>query len=496
MNRDNGKKNQGEEILDRIVYEEMNLCEFPFAALTTQRHLKPLIFSDAITLEGHEIQRIWKVDGSLSLGTPIAIDEEALMVLLSFTTDLYNVSTFSTYRFCKVAGWPTNGRCYKMFQDSMLRIAHTTITATNSFYGRESKRYFSSKSFHIFDELHLYGMETTGIEEIDQHIWDLSKNQIKFSDILMESMQKGNVKPTNLDFYLLLRLPISKRLYRYLDKQFYAHTTLVRNTKTLGFEHIGLSKNYNAFELKRELDKGLSELEKAGYIKSWIHRANGVSVIEKVPGKAERLRPIIEIGCSNNKGVEAPASGYALVVYMHKLAGVQRAPNKLELDQAGRLIRGYSPEVAKFIVDYALEKISRSRTKIQVFGIVMQFEKEASEIYFIREREEEAKQKKAKEQTDKEAQEKRAKDEKEKREKEILEAYEKLPAEERAELERRGEEKIKEEHPAIFQKQLLNPFFIKATAVDIFVSERLREEGASAEGKEAKSSTDQGGQNG
>ena len=39
--------------------------------------------------------------------------------------------------------------------------------------------------------------------------------------MIFQSFQSGNLKQLDLEFYLRLRLPTTKRMFRFLDKRFY-----------------------------------------------------------------------------------------------------------------------------------------------------------------------------------------------------------------------------------------------------------------------------------
>src|SRR5205823_4396146 len=84
--------------------------------------------------------------------------------------------------------------------------------------------------------------------------------------VIFQSFQSGNLKQLDLEFYLKLRLPTTKRMYRFLDKRFYRRSRLDFDLRTLACEHIGLSRSYAPTELKRRLKPGLEELEQLGFL--------------------------------------------------------------------------------------------------------------------------------------------------------------------------------------------------------------------------------------
>ena len=84
--------------------------------------------------------------------------------------------------------------------------------------------------------------------------------------MIFQSFQTGNLKQLDLEFYLKLRLPTTKRMYRFLDKRFYRRCRLDFDLRTLACEHIGLSRSYAPTELKRRLKPALEELERLGFL--------------------------------------------------------------------------------------------------------------------------------------------------------------------------------------------------------------------------------------
>ena len=98
--------------------------------------------------------------------------------------------------------------------------------------------------------------------------------------MIFESFQSGNLKQLDLEFYLSLRLPTTKRMFRFLDKRFYRRARVEFVLRTLACEHIGMSRSYAPTELKRRLKPALEELEQLGFLEpldpeerySWVAR--------------------------------------------------------------------------------------------------------------------------------------------------------------------------------------------------------------------------------
>ena len=49
----------------------------------------------------------------------------------------------------------------------------------------------------------------------------LPLSSFRWNEVIFQSFQSGNLKQLDLELYLKLRLPTTKRMYRFLDKRFY-----------------------------------------------------------------------------------------------------------------------------------------------------------------------------------------------------------------------------------------------------------------------------------
>src|SRR5690606_13985150 len=116
-------------------------------------------------------------------------------------------------------------------------------------------------------------------------------------EVIFQSFQSGNLKQLDLEFYLGLRLPTTKRMFRFLDKRFYRRSRLEFDLRTLACEHIGLSRSYAPTELKRRLRPALEELEGLGFLEplgpeeryTWVKRGSWRIVL--IRGQGADLKP-------------------------------------------------------------------------------------------------------------------------------------------------------------------------------------------------------------
>jgi hypothetical protein len=144
----------------------------------------------------------------------------------------------------------------------------------NAWWDNTAKSWVDEQ-FHILDNVTLYDRERwrkssarakAGKAGAKADKPPLPLSSFKWNDVMFQSFQSGNLKQLDLELYLKLRLPTTKRMYRFLDKRFYRRSRLEFDLRTLACEHIGLSRTYAPTELKRRLKPALEELEQAGFL--------------------------------------------------------------------------------------------------------------------------------------------------------------------------------------------------------------------------------------
>src|SRR4029077_3327971 len=129
------------------------------------------------------------------------------------------------------------------------------------------------ENFHVLDNVTLYdrerrrpasrgGKSSRGEKSgAKSERVPLPLSSFRWNEVIFQSFQSGNLKQLDLEFYLGLRLPTTKRMFRFLDKRFYRRMRLDFALRTLACEHIGMSRSYAPTELKRRLKPALEELE-------------------------------------------------------------------------------------------------------------------------------------------------------------------------------------------------------------------------------------------
>ena len=88
-----------------------------------------------------------------------------------------------------------------------------------------------------------------------------------WNEIVFRSFQAGFLKQLDLDFYRRLKLAAAKRMYRFLGQAVpFLEARCASILRVFACEHVGLSRRYDAAQLKRRLNPAIAELEQAGFL--------------------------------------------------------------------------------------------------------------------------------------------------------------------------------------------------------------------------------------
>lgn len=207
----------------RIGKDEMNLAEFPFAMLrNTSDHRNEIVYEGWQThRDGSRYQQRWVVQGGSSVGLPTELDERVYVALLGISYNQGLTSKkigFSIYQILKILDLPTSQQQYAVIEKSLDRLTAVTFKSQNAFFDNRDgakKRVTTVKAFHLIESYWLRYMEA------DDHVRDGEgvPAYVVWSEELWNSLKSGYIKNLDLHFFRSLTTPISRRLYRFLDKR-------------------------------------------------------------------------------------------------------------------------------------------------------------------------------------------------------------------------------------------------------------------------------------
>jgi hypothetical protein len=287
VEEDGGFSPVGEEnpaLADAGWKDELNLAEFPIAALTDRipDGQTTLVFEDRLERrDSQPIVRRLTIMGTHKHGLPTSLDDEVLVGLIQLTKRRSNFTDarvhFSRYELIELLGWPQSGQSYRRIEEALHRWVGVVLMYEKAWWDNAAKSWVDEQ-FHVLDNVTLYDRERwrtsnrlgkTGKGErggVKADRPPLPLSSFRWNEVIFQSFQSGNLKQLDLEFYLKLRLPTTKRMYRFLDKRFYRRSQLDFDLRTLACEHIGLSRSYAPTELKRRLKPALEELEQLGFL--------------------------------------------------------------------------------------------------------------------------------------------------------------------------------------------------------------------------------------
>ena len=199
--------------------DEMNLTEFPFALLNARDSREVIEYDGWVYEDGHRLQQKWAVRGASGLGLPSEFGERILMALLSLTAESQFSSrkvTFSIAELIRRLDLGKGKRQYKLIEQQLDRLVGITIQSENAFWDHEhEERVTTQTAFHLIDSVWLRHRE--GNRKIKAS--EDANGFIIWGERVWNSFTAGYIKNLNLDFYYRLPTPLSRRLFRFLDKR-------------------------------------------------------------------------------------------------------------------------------------------------------------------------------------------------------------------------------------------------------------------------------------
>ena len=345
--------------------DELNLAEFPIAALTDRipDGQTTLVFEDKLERrDSAPIVRRLTIMGTHKHGLPTSLDDEVLVGLIQLTKRRSNFIDqkvqFSRYELIELLGWPQSGQSYRRIEEALHRWVGVVLMYENAWWDNVAKSWVD-ENFHVLDNVTLYDRERRrpasrggkgakgekpGAAKAEKTPLPLSS--FRWNDVIFQSFQSGNLKQLDLEFYLKLRLPTTKRMFRFLDKRFYRRNRLDFDLRTLACEHIGMSRSYAPTELKRRLKPALEELEQLGFLEP-------LSLEERYSYvKRGTWRIILIRGRNAQAEAEPPRQASEIVNALKE--------------------RGVTPKIASELAE--AHPPSRIQTKIEVFDWLMKNE--------------------------------------------------------------------------------------------------------------------------
>jgi len=202
----------------RLGKDEMNLVEHPFALLKrgTTDSIIHLEWEKKHPRTNRAVKAHWRITGDSELGLPGPVEERLYLVMMELSREqgFPEEVMFSRADILRRLGIAKTAKSYAMLRDAFLRLTTVTIDAKNSFWLARDDDFAASVMFHLVEEVK-FTEENAGRR---QGQIPLALSSFKWSQIMYSSIVAGNIRSLSIDFALSLDLPLSARLFRYLDK--------------------------------------------------------------------------------------------------------------------------------------------------------------------------------------------------------------------------------------------------------------------------------------
>ena len=250
------------ELARLIGRDEMNLAEFPITLLTDR------VPAGLKTIEFQGGAGKLVISGSNDYGLPTAADADVIVGLIQLTKIRNNFTdptvNFTRYELMKLLGWPDRGAYYQRLDDSLHRWVGVTLRYHEAWWDNAIKTRVDA-AFHILESVVI--IEQSARKKLKARGQQQTpSSQFTWNRVFFRSCQADNLKRLDLETYLSLGSAISKQMYRFLDKRFYARREWTFDLRAFAFGHIGLSQNYTAAKIKEKLQPAIDELETIGFI--------------------------------------------------------------------------------------------------------------------------------------------------------------------------------------------------------------------------------------
>jgi len=248
----------------KTTYDELNIIDWPLHVFDNEIVSKMTKERSYVINTYNKINRN-SLQGNLIIeGNLKYYDEDVLLALMkissrdNFASKIITLTTLND--LLKILKWTRAGKSYAKVMDSLKRLVTLTIE-TNIYYNRQKETY-EERKYHILERISDHKTEAPRYVEI---VWDST-----FYLSLMSSQGKPKlIRPLDYDTYLSLDDPLSKKLYRIMDKKMYKFDMGLIPLTYLCYTILGVSNTKPLTKLRFMLKPALEELLDSKIIKGY-----------------------------------------------------------------------------------------------------------------------------------------------------------------------------------------------------------------------------------
>ncbi len=286
---------------------EMNLEEYPAFRLGRRSKRTELRYVRTRPApDGQTHEQVWSVRGSEGLGLPGPFEQDLYVALLVLFTEQGLPSDgrirFTRNRLAQVIGISNSGRGYELIEQGLARLAGAMVQTEHAFYrpalmGPDRERTGPTErlslTFHILEEVRVYeraamatarriaaldGDPLAGRVELAR---PMEVSFARLGSPLVQSYERRYTKGLDTTYYFHLTRPLSRRLFRYLDKVRNSRGSFEIGLRTLA-DVLGLEYRFQS-DIKVGLAEAHVELRATGYLAGaqYLPMAGGPGAGEK-----------------------------------------------------------------------------------------------------------------------------------------------------------------------------------------------------------------------
>ena len=391
------ESNQHRPMPSSMGRDELNLVDFPIGSLTYQqprgaddRAIDELVFSvDSFEEEvGMVVPKKVTTRTSSRYGFPTPKEEELLVGLMLFCRLKNNFTSprihFRNSELLKVMGWVDNGRSRRQLRQGLDRLSGVKLKYENSWSTDDGQKYEKEFITGILDSYELKTAVNQGVGT------DLEFSWVQWSAEVFADIQKGNVKELNTAEFFSLKLPLSRRMYRFLDKHLSPDRMFEMKLKTFA-AHLGISETHHIGKIRERLKRPIDELQQLGTLIStasdtdrfhrlgagdWLIRFQRVgSAITQQPQRPAVERTARSAATPKKNSI---AARLVCAFYQQWSGNPSHTPSWSETKQAQAVIDTYGDDVEEKLLPQVIRLMKSGFPTATSFGATKLFWHEAT----------------------------------------------------------------------------------------------------------------------
>ncbi|QDT40323.1 Replication initiator protein A [Gimesia alba] len=363
--------------------DELNLIDFPIAVLQHQQPKdknggRPDELVSEIEAFDKDLKKV--VPRTLTRrtaskhGFPTPLEDEVLVALLTLTRIKNGFSQprvkFRNGELFDLMKWPHNGSSNQRLAIALDRLTGLTLKYENS-WSTEAGTFEKEFTTGLLESYQLTKQVRGRGERSREASWFQWASEV-FADI-----QRGNVRTLNTDQFFSLQRPISRRMYRFLDKHLSEEPKFEMDLIMFA-SHLGLAETQHIGKIKERLATGVRELEQIpGFIdplppsERYQKLGPGNWQIQFQRSGAQQTTTESRIPTSSPKRAPNAAENMIKDFYQSWNGNQQHQPTVKERQQAEHVIQQYGLEMVQQILPGVIKAMRVQFPEARAFGATM-----------------------------------------------------------------------------------------------------------------------------